>query len=186
MCKLQRSIYGLEQASRSWNIRFHEVIKAYGFIQTYSEAYIFKKVSGSSIAFLILYVDDKLLIGSDTKFLDSIKGYLNKNFSMKDLGKSSYILGIKIYRDRSRRLIGLSQSTYLDKVLKKFKMDQSKKGFMPVLQGVKLSQTQSPTTAEDRERMKVIPYASAIGSIKYAMLCTRPVVCLALVWQGLQ
>ena len=43
-----------------------------------------------------------------------------------------------------------------------------------------LSKTQSPTTAEDREKMKVIPYASAIGSIKYAMLCTRPVVCLAM------
>ena len=55
-------------------------------------------------------------------------------------------------------------------------MEQSKKEFLPVLQGVKLSKTQSPTTAEDRERMKVIPYASAIGSIKYAMLCTRSIV----------
>ena len=71
---------------------------------------------------------------------------------MKDLGEAAYILGIKIYRDRSRRLIGLSQSTYLDKVLKKFKMDQEKKGFLPVLQGVKLNQTQCPTTAEDREK----------------------------------
>ena len=57
-------------------------------------------------------------------------------------------------------------------------MDQSKKGFLPVLQGVKLSQTQCPTTVEDREKMKVIPYASAIGSIKYAMVCTRPIVYL--------
>ena len=80
-----------------------------------------------------------LLIGNDTEFLNSIKGYLNKNFSMKDLGEASYILGIKIYRDRSRCLIGLSQSTYLDKILKKCNMDQSKKGFLPVLQGVKLS-----------------------------------------------
>ena len=55
-------------------------------------------------------------------------------------------------------------------------MEQSKKEFLRVLQGVKLSKTQSPTTAEDRERMKVIPYASAIGSIKYAMLCTRSIV----------
>ena len=55
-------------------------------------------------------------------------------------------------------------------------MEQSKKEFLPVLQGVKLSKTQSPTTAEDRKRTKVIPYASAIGSIKYAMLCTRPIV----------
>ena len=84
-------------------------------------------MSGSSVAFLILYVDDILLIGNDVEFLDSIKGYLNKSFSVKD-GEAAYILGIKIYRDRSRLLIGLSQSTYLDKVLKKFKMDQSKKG----------------------------------------------------------
>ena len=55
-------------------------------------------------------------------------------------------------------------------------MEQSKKEFLPVLQGVKLSKTQSLTTAEDRNRMKVIPYASAIGSIKYSMLCTRSIV----------
>ena len=115
MCNLLWSIYGLVHASRSWNIRFDEVIKAYGFIQTYDEAYIYKKVSGSSVAFLILYVDDILLIGNDIEFLDSIEGYLNKNFSMKDLGEAAYILGIKIYRDRSRHLIGLSQSTYHDK-----------------------------------------------------------------------
>ena len=58
-------------------------------------------------------------------------------------------------------------------------MDQSKE-FLPVLQGVKLSKTQSPTIIEDRERMIVIPYASVIGSIKYAMLCNRLVVCLAI------
>ena len=57
-------------------------------------------------------------------------------------------------------------------------MEQSKKEFLPVLQGVKLSKT--PTTAENRKRMQVIPYASAIGSIKYAILCTRPVMCLAM------
>ena len=59
-------------------------------------------------------------------------------------------------------------------------MDQSKKGFLPVLQGVKLSKTQILTTAKDRERMKVIPCASAIGSIKYAIMCTKPVVYLAM------
>ena len=59
-------------------------------------------------------------------------------------------------------------------------MDQSKKGFLPVFQGVKLSKTQSPTMAENRKRMKVIPYASAIGSIMYAMLCTKPDMCLAI------
>src|SRR3954451_9818556 len=93
---------------------------------------------------------------------------------MKDLGEAAYILGIKIYRDRSRRLIGLSQSTYLDKVLKKFRMDESKEWFLPMLPGKTLRKTQSPATAEERERMNKIPYSSAIGSIMYAMLCTRP------------
>ena len=74
-------------------------------MHTFGEARIYKKVSGSSVAFLILYVDGILLIGNDVEFLDSIKGYLNKNFSMKDLGEAAYILSIKIYRDRSRRLI---------------------------------------------------------------------------------
>ena len=80
VCKLQRFNYGLVQASRSWNIRFDELIKACSFIQTCGEACIYKKVNGSSVAFLILYVDDILLIGNDIEFLDSIKGYLNKSF----------------------------------------------------------------------------------------------------------
>ena len=53
ICKLQQSIYGLVQASRSWNIRFDELIKAYSFVYTYGEAYIYKKVSGSTTTFLI-------------------------------------------------------------------------------------------------------------------------------------
>ena len=57
-----------------------ELIKAYGFIHTFGEACIYKKVGGSSVAFLILYVDDILLIGNDIEFLDSIKGYLNTSF----------------------------------------------------------------------------------------------------------
>ena len=83
------------------------VLLDHGEPTTYDEACIYKKVSGSSVAFLILYVDDILLIGNDIEFLDSIKGYLNKSFSMKDLGEAADILSIKIYRDRSKRLISL-------------------------------------------------------------------------------
>ena len=68
------------------------MIEAYGFIQTYGEACIYKKVSGSSITFLILYVDDILLIGNNIEFLGSTKDYLNKSFSMKDLGEAAYQL----------------------------------------------------------------------------------------------
>ena len=81
------------------------MVKAYGFIQTYGEACIYKKVSGSFVAFLILYADSILLIGIAIEFLDRIKVYLNKSFSLKDIGEAAYKLGIKIYRDRSRCLI---------------------------------------------------------------------------------
>ena len=131
VCKLQRSIYGLKHASRSWNIQFDKVVRSYGFIKNTEQSCVYKKVSGSAIVFLILYVDDILLIGNDVTFLNEVKESLKKSFSIKDLGEAAYILGIKIYRDRSRRLIGLSQSTYLDKVLKQFNMEGSKKGTLP-------------------------------------------------------
>jgi hypothetical protein len=141
VCKLQRSIYGLKQTSQSWNLRFDEVIKTFGFVQNLEESCIYKKMSGSLVAFLVLYVDDMLLIGNDVQMLNGVKEYLNSKFSMKDLGEAAYVLGIKIYRDRSRRLLALSQCTYLDKILKKFKMEHSKKGFLPIVRGVSLSVT---------------------------------------------
>jgi hypothetical protein len=180
VCKLQRSIYGLKQASRSWNLRFDEVIKGFGFVQNTEESCIYKKMSGSLVSFLVLYVDDILLIGNNVKMLNSVKEYLNNNFSMKDMGEAAYVLGIKIYRDRSRRLLALSQSTYLDKVLKRFKMENSKKGDLPLVKGTSLSVTQSPATENEKSVMSSIPYASAIGSIMYAMLSSRPDVALAL------
>ena len=180
VCKLKRAIYGLKQASRSWNLRFHETVKEFGFIRNEEESCVYKKTSGSAIVFLVLYVDDILLIGNDIPMLESVKTWLGKCFSMKDLGEATYILGIKIYRDRSRKLIGLSQSNYIDKVLRRFSMQDSKRGFLPMTHGTTLSKTQCPQTQDERDRMSRIPYASAIGSIMYAMLCTRPDVACAL------
>ena len=99
---------------------------------------------------------------------------------MKYLREAAYIIGIKINRNRSKRLLGLSQSTYIDKVLKIFKMKDSKRGNLPTCHEIKLSKEQCPHTPSDRERMSRIPYASAIGSIMYAMLCTRPDVSYSL------
>ncbi|KAK8556182.1 hypothetical protein V6N12_002595 [Hibiscus sabdariffa] len=110
----------------------------------------------------------------------SIKTWLSSCFSMKDLGEAAYILGVKIYRDRSRRLLGLSQSTYIDKVLKRLSMEESKRGFLPMRHGISLSKEMCPSTPQERERMSQIPYASAIGSIMYAMICTRPDLSYAL------
>ena len=99
---------------------------------------------------------------------------------MKDLGEAAYILGIKIYRDRSQRLLGLNQSGYIEKLLKRFSMQHSKRGFLLMSHGIKLNKSQCPTTKDERERMDKIPYVWAIGSIMYAMLCTQPDVSYAL------
>jgi hypothetical protein len=91
---------------------------------------------------------------------------------MKDLAEAVYILGINIYRDRSNRLIGLSQDAYIDKILNQFNKQDSKKGFLPMSHGITLSKKQCPLEPDEQERMRVILYASAIGSIMYAMICT--------------
>ncbi|GJT83647.1 retrotransposon protein, putative, ty1-copia subclass [Tanacetum coccineum] len=152
LCKLQRSIYGLKQASRT---------------------------SGSNVAFLILYVDDILLMGNNVTMLQEVKSWLCKCFSMKDLGEAAYILGIKIIRDRSKRLIALSQSAYLEKILKKFWMENSKKGYTPMIEKPDYRKSQGAKTPSEVQRMQRVPYASAIGSIMYAVRCTRPDVAFA-------
>ena len=106
ICKLQWSIYVLVQASRSWNIRFDKLIKAYSFIQTCGEACIYKKVSGSTTTFLISICEWHIVDQRQCRIiLQSIKECLKGVFSKKDLGEAAYILIIKIYRDRSIRLI---------------------------------------------------------------------------------
>lgn len=99
---------------------------------------------------------------------------------MKDLGEAVYILGIKIYRDRSKRLLGLSQSMYIDTILKGYNMDNSKQGYLPVSVGITLSRENCPTTPEERECMSRVPYASVVGAIMYTMTFTRPNVAYAL------
>ena len=127
VCKLNRSINGLKQALRSWNHRFDEAIRSYDFIKNEDESCIYKKVNGSQLTFLVLYIDDILLIGNDVGVMTSVKVWLSKTFSMKDLGEATYILEIRVYRDRSKRTIGLSQSLYLEKMLKRFNMLDSKR-----------------------------------------------------------
>ncbi|GJT50725.1 putative RNA-directed DNA polymerase [Tanacetum coccineum] len=179
VCKLQRSIYGLKQASRSWNKRFDEEIKRFGFTQNLDEPCVYQKASGSNVTFLILYVDDIIIMGNHIPSLQSVKDYLEKCFTMKDLGEAAFILGIKIYRDRSKRLIGLSQSAYMDKILKRYRMDNSKRGHIPMQERLDLNKTQGASTPEEVKRMQNVPYASAVGSIMYAVRCTRPDVAFA-------
>ena len=82
------------------------------------EPCVYKKTSGSAIIFLVFYVDDILLIENNIPILPSIKIWLSQKFFIKDLGEASYILDIKIYRDRSKRTLDLLQSRYIDLILR--------------------------------------------------------------------
>ena len=179
VCKLLRSIYGLKQASRSWNIRFDTTIKSYDFEQNVDEPCVYKRVIDGKVVFLVLYVDDILLIGNDVRILSDVKSWLTNQFQMKDLGEASYVLGIQIIRDRKKRLLAMSQASYIDKILIRFGMQNSKKGNLPFRHGIHLSRELSPKTPQAVEEMRHIPYASAVGSLMYAMLCTRPDICFA-------
>ena len=75
----------------------------------------------------MLYVDDILLIGNEVGVMSSIKVWLSSQFDMKDLGKANFILGIKLWRDRKNKMLSLSQAGYINKVLERFNMQNSKK-----------------------------------------------------------
>jgi len=89
---------------------------------------------------------------------------------MKDMGEARYVLGIEIIRNRFKRLLGLSQEAYINKVLEQ-------RGWTPVEKGITLCLDQYPKTDKEKERMNNAPYASTVGSLMYAMLCTRTDIC---------
>ncbi|RVW58770.1 Retrovirus-related Pol polyprotein from transposon TNT 1-94 [Vitis vinifera] len=152
VCKLKKSIYGLKQASRQ---------------------------CGSKVCFLVLYVDDILLATNDKGLLHEVKQFLSKNFDMKDMGEASYVIGIKIHRDRFKGILGLSQETYINKVLERFRMKNCSPSVSPIVKGDRFNLDQCPKNDLEREQMKNIPYASAVGSLMYAQVCTRPDIAFA-------
>ena len=99
---------------------------------------------------------------------------------MKDLGEANFILGIKLWQDRKNEVLGLSQAGYIDKVLERFSMQNSKKGLLPFRHGIPLSDDQRPKTLKEENMMRQGPYASVVASLMYAMLCTRPDICYSI------
>ncbi|KAL0539315.1 hypothetical protein IC582_023520 [Cucumis melo] len=179
VCKLNRSIYGLKQASRSWNIRFDIAIKSYDFDQNVDEPCVYKKINKGKVAFLVLYVDDILLIGNDVGYLINVKAWLAVQFQMKDLEEAQYVLGIQIIRDCKIKTLALSQATYIDKMLIRYSMQNFKKDLLPFRHGVHLSKEQCPKKPQEVENMRRILHVSVVGSLIYVMLCTRPNICYA-------
>jgi len=173
-CRLKKSIYGLKQASRQWYLKFNNRIKSFGFKENVEDNCIYAKFKSGKYIFLILYVDDILLASSDVSLLLETKKFLSSNFDMKDLGEASYVLGIEIHRDRKNGVLGLSQKAYLEKVLKKYNMHKSSASPAPIVKGDSFGKFQCPKNQYEIDQMKAVPYASAVGSLQYAQVCTRP------------
>ena len=105
-----------------WYLKFDEVVTVNSFKANIVDQCIFMKVSWSKYIFLVLYVDDILLEANDTDLLVETKQLLFSHFDMKDLGETSYVLGIQILRDRPSGIMRFSQHTYIEHILKRFNM----------------------------------------------------------------
>ncbi|WVZ01079.1 hypothetical protein V8G54_027148 [Vigna mungo] len=175
VCRLKKSLYGLKQAPRQWYKKFDSFMIQHSFKKTSVDHCVFVKhyENGESVI-LLLYVDDMLIVGKEKIKIAALEKALSKSFAMKDLGAVKKILGMKISRDRSRRMLWVSQEDYIEKILKRFNMHNAKSARVPIAGHFKLSKSQCPKNEEEKEEMSKVPYSSAMGSLMYAMVCTRP------------
>ncbi|CAM8998933.1 unnamed protein product [Rhodiola kirilowii] len=175
VCLLRKSIYGLKQSPRQWNIKFNECMMSLGFARSkYDTCLYLKRPKSGLILYLLLYVDDILIMSNSESEISKIKKQLSSNFDMKVLGIAKKILGINIVRNRQKKLMFLSQAEYVDKVLEKFSMHDSKPAMIPLGGHLVLSKEDCPKDETARKKMSSIPYDVAVGSVMYCMLCTRP------------
>ncbi|GJX35750.1 retrotransposon protein, putative, ty1-copia subclass [Tanacetum coccineum] len=160
VCLLKKSLYGLKQSPRQWYRRFDEYMLSNGF----------KRSSYDSCVYYRSYAPG---------WIGSAKSLLKKEFDMKELGEAKKILGMEIVRDRSRKILRVSQSGYVSKILNNFRIDNGKSVQMPLGGHFKLSLKDCPVRDCDVERMSKVPYANAVGSLMYLMVCTRPDIAYA-------
>ncbi len=180
MRRLRKSLYGLKQAPRQWYQRFEEVIREMGFARFTEDHCVFTRAVGTeAFTALLLYVNDMLIIGKDKKVIAELKAQLGRTFAMKDLGAARKILGIEIERDRVNKRLYLSQEKYIEGVLRRDRMEGARLVTTPLDAHFKLSKGDCPSTEEDHADMMNVPYASAVGSLMYAMTSTRPDIAYA-------
>lgn len=165
VCKLIRSLYGLKQAPKLWHEKFDKIIRDYGFHVSNSDKCLYFKVVDEKVVIICLYVDDMLIIGTNTEVVASVKKFLSTQFSMKDLGAADTILGIKIHRTKEG--ISLSQAHYIESILKKYGYFDLPELHVPYDYNKKLH-------ANSGKPVKQLEYSRVIGSLMYAMSCTRP------------
>lgn len=174
VCKLKKSIYGLKRAPKYWYEKFHDFMSSQNFVRSENDHCLYFKISKTSTMYVLIYVDDTFITGSDPKQVDDFKCEMKRNFKMKDLGPISYYLGISITQNVSEGVITLDQSGYLESVLKRFDMFECISISTPMdsnfdYEGL-IKEKLGNADIENRCR-------KLIGCIMYAMLGSRPDLC---------
>ena len=172
--KLKKSLYGLKQSPRIWFHKFSTYILSLGFIRSKANHYVYCKQVGEHFVYVVLYVDDMLLVGNDMKVIKEVKSQLSSKIDMKDLGAANFILGMEIKRNPTERKLWLNQRKYVQTILHRFNMQECKPLKVPIPIGARLSAEQFPKTKEEEEDMSHVPYVISIGSLMYVMVCTKP------------
>ena len=164
VCRLRKSLYGLKQSPRAWFGKFIQAVKEFGMQKSKSNHSVFYRNSSSGIILLVVYVDDIVITGSDSKGISSLKSFLYSQFHTKNLGMLKYFLGIEVMR--SENGIFLSQRKYVLDLLSEI----GKLGLKPFssLMVPSVHFSREGETFEDPER-----YKRLVGKLNYFTV-TRP------------
>lgn len=174
--RLNKSLYGLKKSPKYWNEKFNRVMEQDGFERSKHDCCLFMKNSIKSKLYVLMYVDDLLIVGSDEREIRKVKLNLKNNFKMKDLGEASNYLGINISQDRKEGTLKLNQTQFLKSVLVKYGMENCRSVATPMDPSVKISKDDQQS--EDRELETKC--RKLIGSLMYAAVGTRPDLCATL------
>lgn len=176
VCKLQKSLYGLKQASKCWNDKFKHFITIFGFEQLNADKCIFYTESDGEAVFLALYVDDGLIISKNITFMHTILEELDRKFKIT-VKPLKYFVGVEIERNRKIKETFICQRSYIDRILRRFKMEDCKPKSVPIPPGTILMCEDK--TVEQSACNKAVPYREAIGSLMFLATTSRPDIMFA-------
>ena len=180
VCKLKKSLYGLKQSARRWNMTFDEYLKSEGYTKSDADDCIYIKFTRigkkECVVILAVYVDDVIPISDSKELLIKEKSKLRKRFAMVDNGDINYLLGMQITRDRKNRELTISQPRYFESVLSRFNMESCNPVNTPMEAGRKFTKLSD----DDTPFPDVQLYQQAVGSLMYAATTTRPDIASAI------
>ena len=179
VCRLKKPLYGLKQSPRQWYRKLNELFVELGFKRIQSDHSLFVWAKDSIKIIIPVYVDDLTIASNHSPTRALIKEQLRKRFRMRDLGSLSYLIGIEVLRDRPNCKMYLSQRKHLKDILERFHQSNSRPVSTPLDPDIHLSKDMSPQTPEEVEYMKRVPYLSAVGSLMYLAVGTRPDIAYA-------